>query len=325
MNTRRKLIVVIGSGALALPFAALAQQATRMARVGVLLFSTPESDRNLPAFREGLRQLGYVEGRNIVLEYRFAESKAERLPALAAELVKLQPNVIFVLGGDVAPFARAATATIPVVMAVSVDPVQTHLVASLARPGGNMTGVTFVSSDLAAKRLQYLKEIAPGISRIGVLWNPNHIDPEYRETQIAGRKLGLQVQSLEVRAPADFDGAFTAASAGRVEAIVVVSARLMEVARQRIADLAGKHRILLVSGWGPWAEGGALLSYGPDLNAVVGRTAGYVDKILKGAKPADLPVEQPTKFELVINSKTAKSLGLTIPQSLLISADKVIE
>jgi putative ABC transport system substrate-binding protein len=325
LNIRRKFLVALGASAFTAPFATGAQQATRMPRLGVLLFGTPEDDPNLPAFRKGLRQLGYVEGKNIVLEYRFAQSKAERLPALAAELVSLQPNVIFVLGGDVAPFARVATSTIPVVMSVSQDPVQTQLVSSLARPGGNLTGVTFVSSDLAAKRLQYLKEIAPGISRIGILWNPDHIDPEYKEAQIAGRRLGLQIQSLEVRVPADFDRAFRTAAAGRVEAIVVVSARLMLLARQQILDLAGKHRIVLVSGWGPWAEGGALLSYGPDVNASVHRAAGYVDKILKGAKPADLPVEQPTKFRLVINASTAKALGLTIPQSVLISADKVIE
>jgi putative ABC transport system substrate-binding protein len=195
-------------------------------------------------------------------------------------------------------------------------------VTSLARPGGNLTGVTFVSSDLAAKRLQLLKEMAPGISRIGVLSNPDHIDPEYAETQATARDLGIQVQSLEVRAPAEFDNALAAAAAGRVQAIVVVSSRLMTMARPQIVDFAGKHRIVLVSGWGPWAQAGALLSYGPDLDVIVRHAATYVDKILKGAKPADLPVEQPTKFELVVNLKTAKALGLTIPPSVLARADE---
>jgi ABC-type uncharacterized transport system substrate-binding protein len=321
---RRAFVTGLGA-VLAAPLVADAQQAEKTARIGVLLFGTPEGEPNLPAFREGLRELRYVEGRNIVLQYRFAESRAERLPALAAELVSLRPDAIFALGGDVAPFARAATSTIPIVMAVSVDPVETQLVSSLARPGGNLTGVTFVSSDLAAKRLELVKQIAPRIVRIGVLWNPNHIDPEYRETQGAARNLGVQVQSLEVRAPADFDDAFAAASAGRTEALLVVSSRLTLSARRQIVDFTAKNRLVLVASWKMWALSGAILSYGPDVDAIVGRAAIYVDKILKGAKPADLPVERPTKFEFVINLKTAKALGLTIPPSLLLRADQVIE
>jgi putative ABC transport system substrate-binding protein len=310
---------------LAMPCSAHAQPPAKVARVGVLLFGTPGNDPNLPAFRDGLRELGYVEGRNVVFEYRFAEAKVERLAGLAAELARLQPNAIFALSGDVAPFARAATSTIPIVVAVSVDPVQTQLVSSLARPGGNVTGVTFVSSDLAAKRLQFLKEIAPGIARIGILWNPNHADPEYRETQLAARQLGLHMHSLEVRAPADFDEAFAAATAARVEAIVVVSSRLMTLSQTRIIDFAAKHRTLLVAGWGPWVRQGALLSYGPDLNASVRQAAMQLDRVLKGAKPADLPIEQPTKFQLAINTKTAKAFGFTVPHSLLLRADQIIE
>jgi putative ABC transport system substrate-binding protein len=302
-----------------------AQPVERTPRIGVLLFGTPETDPNVQAFREGLRELGYTEGRNIVFQYRFAETRAERLPSLAAELVGLRPNAIFALGGDVAPFARAATSTIPIVMAVSVDPVETQLVASLARPGGNVTGVTFVASDLAAKRLELLRHIAPRIARIGVLWNPNHIDPEYRETQAAARNAGVQMHSFEVRGPADFDDAFAAASAARVEAMMVVSSRLTTLARRQIVDFTGRNRILLVASWKLWAQTGALLSYGPDIDAIVRHAATYMDKILKGAKPADLPVEQPTKFEFVINLKTAKALGVTIPPSLLLRADHVIQ
>ena len=302
-----------------------AQQASRITRLGVLLFSTPEGDPNLAAFRQGLSELGYVEGKNLTTVYRYAEGKSERLANLAVELAVLKPDVIFALGGDVAPFARTATNTIPIVMAVSVDPVQAGLVLSLARPGGNVTGVTFVSSELAAKRLQYLKEAAPRMTRVAVLWNPNHVDPEYAETQAAGRMLGVHVQSLEVRQPSDFERAFQAADVGRAEAIIVVSSRLMLLGRQRIIELAARHRLPVVSGWGPWAQAGALLSYGPDVNASVRRAATHVDRVLKGANPGDLPVEQPTKFELIINVRAATALGLTIPSSLRVQASHVIE
>ena len=292
--------------------------------VGVLLFGSPATD-NAAAFRRGLADLGYVEGRNVVLEYRFAEGKAERLPELARELVRSKPSVILALGGDVAPAVKSATATIPIVAVVSLDPVQAGLVADLARPGGNITGVTFVSSELAAKRLQLLKEVAPAISRIAVLWNPAHPDFEYRETLVAAQRLGGQVQSLEVGHPGGFDAAFEAATTARAEAVIVASSRQMTLNRQQIIALAAKRRILVVSGWGPWAQAGALLSYGPDIDAIVRRSAIHVDKILKGARPGELPIEQPTKFELVINQKTARAFGLTIPQSLVSRADRVIE
>jgi ABC-type uncharacterized transport system substrate-binding protein len=241
------------------------------------------------------------------------------------ELAALKPDVIFAMGGDVAPFVRTATNTIPIVVAVSNDPVRAGLVPSLARPGGNITGVTFVSSELAAKRLQFLMEAAPRISRVAVLWNPDHIDPEYAETAAAGRTLGIRVQSLEVRTLDDLEGAFQAADSGRAEAIIVVSSRLTTLGRQRIIELATRRRLPIVAGWGPWPQGGALLSYGPDVDAGVRRAATYVDRILKGASPGTLAVEQPTKFDLVINLKTAKALGLTIPPSLLARADQVIE
>jgi putative ABC transport system substrate-binding protein len=323
MMERRAFLAILGGGLLATPLAADAEP-TKIARVGVLLFGTPETDA-FPAIRRGLGALGYVEGVNILFEHRYAEGRPERLSDLASDLVRAKPDLIIAAGGDVAPFARRATATIPIVMITSADPVQGSLVASLARPGGNVTGVTFVSSDLAAKRLQFLKEAAPGVTRAAVLWNPDHPDGEFAATLAAGRSLGVQVQSLEVRGRDDFVGAFAAANRERMEAVVVVSSRLMTLNRPRILDLAAQNRLLLVSGWGPWAATGGLLSYGPDLDAVILSSATYVDRILKGARPADLPVAQPTKFELVINLKTAKALGLTIPQSLLLRADQVIE
>jgi putative ABC transport system substrate-binding protein len=326
MSNRRKFVIALGAGALTMPFTSSAQQTGKaIPRVGVLLFGTLDTSPNLGAFRQGLRDLGYVEGQNIEFEYRYAAGKPERLRDLATDLVAQQPRVIFALGGDVAPFARAATSTIPIVMVVSVDPVQSGLVASLARPGGNITGFTFASSDLAAKRLQLLKELAPRVTRVGVIWNPDHIDPEYRETQQAAQTLGVKIQSLEVRGAEDFATAFQSAIDGRAEALIVVSSRLMTTNRQRISAFAAERRLVLAAGWGPWARGGALFSYGPDLDLITRRAASYIDKILKGTKPAALPVELPTRFELIINGKTSKALGLTIPQSLLIMADKVID
>jgi putative ABC transport system substrate-binding protein len=322
---RRTFLGMIAGGLLAAPLAARAQSATKIPRVGVLLFGTPDTDPSLKSFRAGLRDLGHVEGKTIALEFHYAGGKPERLPDLARDLVGTKPDVIFALGGDVAPFVRTATTTIPIVVAVSNDPVQSGLVATLARPGGNLTGVTFVSSDLVAKRMQLLKEIVPAISRVGVLWNPDHIDPEYRETQGAGLALGVAVHSLEVRGPSDLDRAFRAAAGARVEAIVVVSSRLLLVNQQPIMEMATRHRLVLVGGMGAWPQAGALFSYGPDLDVLVRQAATDVDKVLKGARPGDIPIVQPTKFELIINRKTAKTLGLTIPPSLLQRADQVIE
>ena len=317
--------VVLAIGVLAAPFASEAQQTGKVARLGVLLFGTLDTDPNLAALLSGLRDLGYVEGRNLALEYRSSEGRPERVRDLAVQVVSLKPDVIVVLGGDMMPFVKDATSTIPVVMLTSQDPVETGLVASFARPGGNLTGVAFVSSETAGKRLQFLKEAVPSLTRVAVLWNPDHRDPEYRDITTAARQLGIHTQSLEVRQPEDFDGAFQSAIRARAEALMVVSSRLMNLNRPRILEFSSKRRILLVTGWAPWARAGGFLSYGPDLDTLVRRAATHVDKILKGAKPADLPVEQPTKFELVINLKTAKALGLTIPQSLLLRADEIIQ
>jgi putative ABC transport system substrate-binding protein len=325
MIQRREFITLLG-GAAAWPLPARAQRAAKpIPRVGVLLYGTTDTDPNYDSFRRGLREFGYIENQNIALEPRFAESKPERLPILARELVATKPDLIYVLGGDVAPFVRSATSTIPIVMAVSNDPVQSGLVASLARPGGNVTGVTFVSSDLAAKRLQFLYELAPWLARVAVLWNPDHVDPEYRETQLAGRTLGIQVQSLEVRSPTDFENAYQTALGAGAQALIPVSSRLLTLDRGGIIAFAARHRLLLASGWGPWAREGALLSYGPDLDEITRRSAAHVDRILRGASPADLPVERPTRFQLVLNGKTAKALGFTIPDTLLATADEVIE
>jgi putative tryptophan/tyrosine transport system substrate-binding protein len=322
---RREFITLLGGAATTWPLGVRAQQGKRIWRIGVLLFGTPDTDPNLGAFLRGLGALGYIEAQNIVIEYRYAEGKPDRLRGLAGELVAIKPDLIFALGGDVAPSARVATNTIPIVVAVSNDPVQAGLVSSLAHPGGNITGVTFVSSDLAAKRLQFLREITPNLARVGVIWNPDHVDPEYRETQTAAKTFGIQIQSLEVRSVEDFDAAFQTATNARIEALIPITSRLMLTDRQRIVEFSSQNRLLLASGFGPWAREGALLSYGPDTDASTQRAAAYVDKILRGTKPDELPIEQPTKFQLVINGKTAKSLGLHIPPTLLATADVVIE
>jgi putative ABC transport system substrate-binding protein len=318
-------LAVVLAVSLALAPLAAAQQAGKVARLGVLLFGTPATDPNLAAFVDGLRDLGYVEGRNLTLEYRSAEGRPERVRELALQVASLKPDVIVVLGGDLVPFVKDATSTIPVVMLTSQDPVEAGVVVSFARPGGNLTGVAFVASETAGKRLQFLKEAVPSLTRVAVLWNPDHRDPEYRDTATAARRLGIHVQSLETKQPEDFDVAFQSATRARVEALMVVSSRFMNLNRSRIVEFASKQKIPLVSGWGPWVRVGGFLSYGPDLDALVKRAANQVDKILKGARPADLPVEQPTKFELVVNLKTARALGLTIPQSVLGRADYVIE
>ena len=322
------LIVALALGILTVPLLAGAQQPAKVPRVGWLVYGSPSPESSPvldEALRQGLRELGYVDGRNIAIEYRYAEGRPERLPGLAADLARLKVDLIIAGGGDVAKVAREATGTIPIVMMNSEDPVRAGLVASLARPGGNVTGVTFIFDELAGKRLELLKEAVPGISRIAVIWNTAHADYELREMQAAARALGVQLQSLELRAPSELDGAFQAASRGRAEALAVVPSRLTAFRRIRIVELAAKSRLPVISGWREFAEAGALLTYGPNRLEGSRRAASYVDKILKGAKPADLPVEQPTRFELIVNLKTAKALGLTIPPSVMVRADQVIQ
>jgi putative tryptophan/tyrosine transport system substrate-binding protein len=303
---------------------AQAQQPAKIPRIGVLLYGTPENDPNAAAFRQNMRDLGYLEGKNVSMEYRFAGGKPERLIEVAAELARLNPDVILAFGGDVVPAAQKATKTIPIVMWVSNDPVQSGIVASLANPGGNTTGITLILDELAGKRLELLKEIAPKISRVAVLWNPDHADPEFRAIQSVAQAMKVRLQSLQVRRGEEFDGQFDAATKAKSQALIVVSSRLINFQRQRILDYAAKSRIALIGDWGPWAPDGGLMSYGPNMAEMAVRTAAHVDKILKGTRPMDIPVERPTKFELVINLNAAKQVGLTIPPNVLVRADRVI-
>jgi len=282
----------------------------------------------LDAFRQGLRELGWVEGQNLVIDYRSAEGKLDRLPDLAAELVRLKVDIIVAVPTPAAAAAKNAIETIPIVMIGVGDPVGTGLIASLARPGGNATGLSFsVGLEIAGKLLELLKETVPKVRRVAILSNPaNPVQPLLiREVNVAARSLGVQLQHLEARGPNEFDGAFAAMAKERVGALLIVADGMLIFHRTRLADLAARSRLPAAYGWREHVEAGGLMSYGPSLRDLFRRAATYVDKILKGAKPADLPVEQPTKFELVINLKTAKALGLTIPQSVLGRADQVIE
>jgi ABC-type uncharacterized transport system substrate-binding protein len=297
----------------------------RVYRVGVLLFSTPTADPNMPVLREALRAAGYVEGRNLILELRYAEGKPERLRSLAEDLVQRRPDLIYAAGGDVVPYAASATQTIPIVGMMSLDPVRAGLVPSLAHPGGNLTGFTFLLSELAGKRLEFLRDVMPRLSRVAIVWNPDHPDPDFKDTEAAASRLGIRLQSIEVRRPDDFDGALAMAARDRAEALIVVSSRMTNLRRSQILDFATKNRLPIATGWGAWVQNGALLSYGPNIDEIVRQSASHVDKILKGAKPADLPIEQPTRFELVLNLRTARNLNLTVPQSLLARVDRVVE
>ena len=322
------LIVTLTLGTLAAPLTAAAQQATKVPRIGVLHVGAPTAVSHfVEAFKQGLREHGYVEGQNIVVERRFGEARAERISEVAAELVRLKLNVI-VTSTDLGVAAvKQQTQTIPIVMANSTDPVGTGFVTSLARPGGNVTGLTNISPELSAKRLELLKEAVPGLSRVAIMWNPEVRGGvlDYKESEGAARSLRLQLQSVEVSRADDFDRAFSALSTGRAEALIVISGPLAFTNRGQIASFAQKNRLPSMYGLRDFADAGGLMAYGPNSVDLWRRAAAYVDKILKGAKPGELPVEQPTKFELVINLKTAKALGLTIPQSLLRRADHVIQ
>jgi putative tryptophan/tyrosine transport system substrate-binding protein len=321
---RRDFITLFGGVAVGWPLTARAQQAVRMRRIGILLFAG-RAQEGISPFIRGLEALGYIDGKTVTIEYRDAAGKYERVPELANELVRLNPDVIFSFGGDLAPIVKKATATIPIVVVVSNDPVESGLVASLGRPGGNITGLTFVHDMLAGKSVELLKDTAPWVSRVAILWNPNHADPEFRETQRASRALEVQLQSLEVREPGDFDGAFQAAVRERAEALIVIGSRVMFLNRQLIGDFAATHRLILV-GVPRWLiEVGALLTFGPNVAELHQRASVYLHKILKAAKPADLPMQQPTTFELIINAKVAKSLGIIVPPTVIARADEVIE
>jgi putative ABC transport system substrate-binding protein len=307
-----------------------AQQPAKIPRIG---WVSGSGDPNTPgpqveAFRQGLRDIGYVEGKNMVVEYRYAEGKMDRIPSLVAELVQLKVDVLVSPNGPAILAAKQATKTVPIVMVVVLDPVATGIVDSLARPGGNITGVSTLNRELSGKRLELLKEAVPRISRLGVLWDANAPGPKsgFKEYEDAARALKIQLQSLEVRGPnPDFEGAFQAATKGRVNALITVRAAVLNRYAKQIADLAIKNRLPSMHEQSQYVEAGGLMSYSTNDAESFKRAAVYVDKILKGAKPADLPVEQPTKFEFIINLKTAKQIGLTIPPEVLARATKIIK
>jgi putative ABC transport system substrate-binding protein len=309
----------------ALSFRAEAQTA-KARRIGYLSGGSSFTGPQHGAFRQGLRELGYIEGKNILIDFR-GDPKLDRLPDLAVELVALRPDVIVAAGGtESALAAKKATKTIPVVFTSVADPIRTGLVESLARPGGNITGLTNIAAELSGKRLELLKETDPKFSRVAVLWNPESpaLTVVFKESEAAARALGLQLQSLEVRGPVDFESAFKAAAERHAGALLVPSSQFFMRHRVKLAELAVKSRMSAIYADKDYVEAGGLMSYGPSLADLYRRAANYVDKILKGRKPADLPVEQPIRFELIINLKTAKQIGLAIPPNVLARADKVI-
>jgi putative ABC transport system substrate-binding protein len=328
------LVLALALGIVASPLAADAQQAGKVHRIGFL--GTVPTNPHYEALRQSLHDLGYVEGRNIAIERRYSEGRAERLLDLAAELVRLKVDVIVVdTCGAPLNAASQATSTIPIVLAACNDDlVATGIISSLARPGGNITGLSELTPELGAKRLELLKEAVPKVRRVAVLWNPAYSErfgPSFRfwtsdwvEARAAAQALGMTLQSVEIRGPDDFETAFSAMTRERADALIAFSDPLFVLHGRRIADLAAKNHLPAVYAYREVVDAGGLFSYGPSISELFRRAAVYVGKILKGAKPADLPMEQPTKFELVINLKTAKALGLTIPQSLLIRADQVI-
>ncbi len=331
MIDRRTFLAGTGAVLLAAPLAAEAQPAARIARIGCLGIDLAADPANRDAFLQNLRALGYVEGRNLAIEYRDAKGKPERFPALAAELAALKVDVIVTFGGTAAALgAKQATRIIPIVFHAVGDPVPDGLVASLARPGGNVTGLSLAAPELVGKWLELLKQAVPGVNRVALLLKRDAApDPTIQAYLKAGEgaasSLGMQLQVVEARGPEDFDRAFADMSKARAGALAIVSTPVFNSARRRLVEQAARNRLPSVYSLRMYVDAGGLMSYGPDVREMARRAAAYVDKILKGAKPADLPVEQPTKFELVINLKTAKALGLTIPPSLLGRADEIIQ
>jgi putative ABC transport system substrate-binding protein len=329
-NMRKEFIcLALTAMLLALGLPAQAQQPKRIAKIGYLGSSTPAaSAQNVEAFRRGLRELGHVEGKTIVLELRYGEARAERLPELARELVGLKVDVIVTTSDLAIAAVKRETRTIPIVMVNSTDPVGTGFVASLARPGGNVTGLSNISPELSGKRLELLREVIPGLSRVAFIWNPDLRGAvfAYKETEGAARSLRLQLQSVEVARAEDLDRAFSAVTEQRAQVLIVQTPNpVLFSNRGQIVSFAQRNRLPSIYGGAAYVDAGGLMSYGPSGLDMQRRAATYVDKILKGTKPADLPVEQPTKFELVINLKTAQQIGVTIPPNVLARADKVIK
>jgi putative tryptophan/tyrosine transport system substrate-binding protein len=329
MTTRRReLLIALGVAALARAGPVRAQAPSTLRRIGMLSgFSPSGYAPSYRAFRLGLRDLGWVEGKNISIEYRHAEGRHDRLPDLAADLVGLKVDVIVTAATSDTLAAQRATKAIPIVMVAGGNPVANGLVESLARPGGNVTGLSQMLQEVSGKRLELLKEVVPKLSRVAVLWNPNSTSAtlNWKENQQPARQLGIQLFSLEVRSPSELDKAFEAATNVRAGALAILPDPVISTNLERIVDFAAKSRLPSIYQSSEFADAGGLVTYGPDRADLFRRAATYVDKILKGTKPGDLPIDQPTKLELVVNLKTAKAIGITIPQSVLFRADKVIE
>ena len=331
MTTRRNLLIALGASALTVPLCAFAQQQDKVWRVGVLAVrgrsTTSRPEAEYDAFLHGMRDLGYMAGRNLLIEWRSAEGKYERFTELAAELVRTKVDIIVTEGTPATRAAQLATRTIPIVTAVVADPVASGFAASLAHPGGNITGLSSISIDISSKQIELLKSMAPKLSRAAIVTNPDasHHPAIVQNLQAAARQIGIKVLPVSARNAESLRSVFTLMARERADGVLIASDAFFSGQLQQIADLANAHRLPSIYTLPGFAQAGGLMSYGQNLVEHFRRAATYVDKILKGAKPADLPVEQPTKFELIINGKTAKALGLKIPQSLLISADKVIE
>jgi putative tryptophan/tyrosine transport system substrate-binding protein len=329
MNARRRLVLALMAGALTAPFASFAQQPTKSARIGFLAPTFPQVlSTRLQAFRDGLRELGYVEGKNLQLEVRWGEGKLERLPTLADELVQAKVDVIVAATSPSVVAARQATQTVPIVMPVSSDPVGDGLVASLARPGGNITGLSLMAPELGQKRLQLLEELFPKVSRaVAVLWNPAYVGmrARFEQAQVAAPAVGLTVRSVEVRDTHELDVAFEAIIREHPDGLLLLVDPFTFSQRARIVEFAAEQGLPVIYESSDFVDVGGLISYGPNIHDMYRRSATYVDKILRGAKPADLPVEQPTKFEMAVNLRAAKALGIKFPESILLRADKVIE
>lgn len=323
MNRRDTVVALLALGAA--PLASIAQQLARVARIGFLgSASASGSASSVDALKSGLRDLGYIGNRDIVIEFRWAEGKYERLAELATELVRLNVDVLVTYGTPGIRAAKSATTAIPIVMAASADAVATGLVGSLARPDGNVTGLTIFGPEITAKRLELLKEAVPRAQKVAVLFNPDTKGAGFQPMEIAFRSFNVELQRIGVRGPGEFAGAFSAMVTKRVDAVLVTQEPMLNAYPKEIADLASKHRLPSI-GFNDLADAGGLLGYGVNFLDLYRRAAHYVDKLLKGAKPADLPIERPTKFELVVNLKTARALRLTIPQSVILRADRVIE
>jgi putative ABC transport system substrate-binding protein len=324
--TKQILGFVLSAMLFALGGSAEAQQPARIHRIGIL-FPTSASffSARDEAFRRRLREHGYVEGKNIVIDYRYADGKPDRVPELAAELVGLKVDVIVTVSPSATLAAKKASGTIPIVFAAANDPVGTGHVSSLARPGGNITGLSLMVPDLDGKRLELLKEAVPSVARVAFLWNPSGSrgNPAFTVMEAAAKALGLELLSLEVRSLDDFEGAFARAKKERAQALITTTGALINTQQRRVLDFAAKNRLPAIYHYTEFVEAGGLMSYGPDNMDVLRRAADFVDKILKGTKPADMPVEQPTKFEFLVNMNAAKQIGLTIPQKVLARADRV--